>query len=245
MIKKIIISILVTVVIIFIFHIYKFIKHPTDDEINLDQYETYEYDNIENSINNKNIVVIRNYRNLNTQINENNLQKYEKQINFPNKNQLTINKILNKETKVYLERITFSQKLPVLRQFGSDLSIEHNIYITTGNSMETTLINCVPFNRTFIHVLKGKMNICLFTPNHKSKLQLKNKENTDFKESTLNQNEDSFKSIKDHQIEIVLREGNVLCLPNNWSFYNKYISDTLFLTYTFNTITSKVVNLFN
>ena len=70
-------------------------------------------------------------------------------------------------------------------------------------------------------------------------------ENTDFKESTLNQNKDSFKSIKDHQIEIVLREGNVLCLPNNWSFYNKYISDTLFLTYTFNTITSKVVNLFN
>ena len=54
---------------------YKFIKHPNDNELSLDQFE-YEYDKFEQSINNKNILIIRKDYKLNSKVNLKNLLQY-------------------------------------------------------------------------------------------------------------------------------------------------------------------------
>ena len=243
MLKIILISIIIAIVIILIFHIKKFITNKREDEINLDQFETYKRNKIEESIHSKNIMIIRKYNKLNSLINKQNLKKYENQIEFVNNDDLTISDVLNNnKLNVFLEEISFSKKLPIIRQLGSDLSIENKILITKGNISEVTPILCTTFNRTFIHILKGSVNICLFSSNHKNSLELENN-NLPFLKSSLDKNSKNFENKKKDQIEIILREGNILFLPNNWSFYIKYNQNTIFLTYSFNSIVSKLVNL--
>lgn len=250
MIKIILITILTAAVIIAVFHTKQFLTIPKEDDLQLQQMENYNREDAETIIKNKNLLIIRKYKELNKLININSLLKYNKQIKFLEHPTTTIQKVLlNKLHNFLFYKINFNDnKLPIIKQFGSDLSIQKNIFVSYGKTNSITSILSLNYNRNYFHVIKGSIRICLFSPNYRNQLYLTKSKNKSISSSNINlQKPDyllypEFKSIQNEYIEIVLRKGNLLFIPNKWSFYIKYIEDTTLLHYNFDTMISKALS---
>jgi len=248
MIKIILITAVVAIIVIIAFHIKKFMYIPKESELQLQQIENYNHDEAETIINKKNLLIIRKYKELNKLININSLLKYNKKIKFSDHPNVTMQKVLlNKINSFLFYKINFNDnKLPIIKQFGSDLSFQNNIFVSYGKSNLTTSIVSNNFNRNFIHIIKGSIRICLFSPNYRKQLYLtKSTQNPSILSSNINLNKPEyllypdFKTIENEYIEIKLRKGNLFFIPNKWSFYIKYLEDTTLLHYTFDTLISK------
>ena len=211
MFKIIIITLIIAIIVILVIHTKKYLTIPKEDDLQLQQMENYNHTEAEDIINKKNLLIVRKYNELNNLIN-----------------------------------INIFRKLPIIKQFGSDLSFQNNIFVSYGKSNLTTSILSLNFNRNYFHIIKGSIRICLFSPNYIKQLYLtKFNQNSSISSSSINiQKPDyllhpEFKNIQNEYIEIVLRKGNLLFIPNKWSFYIKYIEDTTILHYTFHTLISK------
>ncbi len=253
MFKIIIICIVIALIVLSIFHIKKYVSNPKEDNLQLKQMETYDYEKAEEIMNEKNLLIIRNYKKINNLINEKSLLKFNKQIKFVENTTTTIKNVLqNKHDSFLLYKINFNDnKLSVIKQFGSDLSIQNNIFVSYGKANLTTSIICLQYNRNFLHIIKGSIRICLFSPNYRKDLYLnKSKGNPSILSSKIDlQNPEyllypEYKDIENEYIEMILRKGNLLFIPNKWSFYIKYIENTTMLQYTFDTMVSKMFKFF-
>ena len=151
MIKIILITIIITIIILVIFHTKKYLTIPKEDDLQLQQIENYNRDTAETIINNKNLLIIRKYKELNKLININSLLKYNKKIKFIDHTDITIQKVLlNKINNFLFYKIKFNDnKLPIIKQFGSDLSFQKNILVSYGKSNLTTSILSLNYNRNF------------------------------------------------------------------------------------------------
>ena len=249
MIKILLITIVIASIVIIAFHIKQFIQIPKESELELQQIENYNHLDAESIIHKKNLLIIRKYKELNKLININSLLKFNKKIKFIDYPDISMQKvILNKLNSFLFYKINFNDnKLPIIKQFGSDLSFQNNIFVSYGKSNSTTSIISLNYNRNFFHVVKGSIRICLFSPNYRKQLYLtKSKQNPSILSSSINLEKPEyllypeFKNIQNEYIEIVLRKGNLFFIPNKWSFYIKYLEDTTLLHYTFDTLISKV-----
>lgn len=256
MIRNVLLIIIIIIIIVFYFHSKKY--YYQNKKLSIEQLETYDYKNAENIIKNKQIMIIRNYHKLNKFINLENLIKYNKSIQIINHSDYTINNIINglyNSFLLYKFRINnkkLMKKLKIIRQFGSDISILKEMFISYGKRDDSTTIINLKYNRNFFHILKGEITIFLIKPrkNIKDKLYLKNTDNNSILNSEINVRNPNykeypkFKKINQNTIQIILREGNLLFIPNNWSYYIFYNKETVLLNYLFHTPISKVLSFF-
>ena len=103
-------------------------------------------------------------------------------------------------------------------------------------------------NINFFHILDGELTIYLFNPKYNKKLNLNKTQNLSVKANDINiRNPDvtkfpNFQEINKNTIQIKLRKGNILYIPNNWSYYLEYNQNTLLLNYCFHTVVSKIIS---
>ena len=246
---KIIVLILIISSIVLFFHNKQY--NYFNNNLKIEQLETYERNKIENYIKEKNLVIVRNYQELNDNINLKILLKYNKDIKFIDNPLYTIKKIVNRLYNSFLlNKIKINNlDLKIIKQFGSDLSINKDIFLSNGKKHNSTTIVMTKFNRNYFHVIKGSLTIYLFTPKQEKFLYLNKTNNNELLNSEINVNNPNFelfpkyKNVINDNIKIILREGNLLFIPNNWSYYIIYNEETILLNYCFHNIISRLITL--
>ena len=247
--KIILFNLAVALLIIFYMHVKKF-KQVSNEQVIL-QMEDFNKKNLEEIIISKNPIVIRTYTNLNNIITTDLIKNSKTQIKYDNNKFISIDKaiddfsIINQYTsfnKLYLDK-----KYNEITDLASPLSFFKNNFINLGKKDIVTKITSVTYDRTYIHLLDGELKVYLFHPKNIPKLYLKKKnriltsnisvKNPDYKKYPKYKNTE--------YMEIILRKGNVIQIPNKWSFYIEHIDDSIFGFYTSDTIVSKVVSLFS
>ena len=250
MFKRIVTISITFLIILQLFHLKEYYQHPISSQITIEQNENYQQQKMDALLKKKTIVIIRNYKKLNSLINLTNLQKYNELIKFKNYNYSIIDIINNKIPSFILFQINFARDLPIVSNLGSPLTISKKIFATWGIQNTITSITSLAYERNYFHVIKGEIVIYLIKPALKSKLSLTHSKNKSIKTSDIDiQNPEmllypEYSDVQKEYIPITLRQGNLLYLPNDWSFYIYYKKNTLLLNYNFQTITSKIASYF-
>lgn len=247
---KISLIIIIILVILFIFHKKKYdYQNP---KLNIQQLEQYNYDNAEDILKQKDIMIIRKFPKLNKLINYKNIVENKHAIDFINHKQLTIESLIKENNSFLLyefdiKNSRIEKKIKVLKQLGSDLSLQKYMFMSYGKTNETTSIIQLKYNRNYFHVIQGKVTIHLFNPKLSKYLYLNKTNNNSISMSDLDVNNldeqyKKFNKADKHKITIILREGNLLYIPNNWSYYIQYNNNSIVLNYLFHTIVSKLLS---
>ncbi len=245
MVKKILL-IIVIIVIIVIFHYKKYCTHPDTSNLNIEQLEDYIYKLFNSLAQKKNIIIIRNYKKLNNLINLDNFKKYNSQITFLQSDYQIKSVIDNKYDSFILYPIQFIRKIPLIHNLGSILTVDTSIFASYGKKDTITSIISLRYERNYIHVVKGEIIIYLINPLFKNKLYLQKTHNLSIELSPINIQKPErllypeYNDVPNHFVPINLKKGNLLFLPNDWSFYIFYKEDSILLHYGNHTIISKM-----
>lgn len=248
---KISLLIIIILVILFIFHRKKY--YYQNPNLNIQQLEYYNHNDAEKIIKAKDIMIVRNFKKLNKLINYKNIVENKHSIKFNNHEKLTISKLIkdNKSFLLYqfdIKNPKIEKKIKVLKQLGSDLSLQKYMYMSYGKRNDITSIINLKFNRNYFHIIKGDIKIHLFNPMYSRRLYLKTTNDNSISISDINVSNPNMKKHKKykkaipHKITMILREGNLLYIPNNWSYYIEYNMDSIILNYSFHTIVSKLLS---
>ena len=246
MILTIIVICIIVIIIVLLFHLKKYHYHPLTKNLKIHQNENYNYKKINNFQNHKQLVIVRNYKKLNNLINIENLQEYNSLINFIKSDYTISNVIKGNYDSFIMLPINFVRPLPILNNLGSLLSISNSIFITYGKPNTLSSILSLQYNRNYLHVIKGEIIIYLIKPYLQSKLYLTSTSDKSIKISKINiQNPElllypEYNEVDKQLIPIKLRKGNLLFLPNDWSFYIFHKTESIVLHYQYHTIISKL-----
>ena len=148
--------------------------------------------------------------------------------------------------------------IPTLENIYSSLSITKDIFVNVGMKLQKIPIICTTlYERCFVHLLKGTVKIRLYDPSQSKHLYrdfqkkmkcLKNTTNC-FYNSKINLTSEAdvintnFPNYEDAFFtEVLLREGNLMYIPNFWWFTLEYKEDSVCLFYTSNTVISYLYN---
>ena len=161
-------------------------------------------------------------------------------------------------TMSYLFHIIKQRLVPTLEGIFSPLSITKNIYLNIGMKSKQIPILCTSqYDRCFLHVLKGALKVRLYDPrqskylyrDYQKKMRCLKNTSTNFYNSKINilNDSDTIQELfpnfsKAVYTDILLREGNLMYIPNFWWFTIEYQEDSISLVYTSNTIISYIYN---
>ena len=262
--KIVIIVSIICVILISYLHIKIYLKKTVDPSI--EQAETFKTSEIvKNHKQRKNIYIVRiyssfdgNQRILNSlsDINIKAWKAYEtvdsfdeilSLINFMNGQKFPEN------TQCYLfNRIpTTKVKIPTLEGVYSPLSVNKQAFLNVGRKLKKIPVICTSqYDRCFLHILKGSVKVRLYDPSQSKYLDrsyqdkalcLKNGSNS-FYNSKLNIGDDRPMNASDKALfsDVLLREGNLMYIPNFWWFTMEYQEDSVCVFYTSNTLVSYI-----
>lgn len=244
---KLILIVFVVFVIVYYFH--SKLYYYQNKHLKIDQLETYDYLKFESSIKQKNLLIIRNYHKFNNIINQNSLQKYSQKIKLKD---ALIKDVINSNSNSFIlnkmEYRKLPKKLKIINQFGSKLSINKDLFLSYGKKEGSTSIINLKYDRNIFHVLKGELTIFLFQPSYNKKLYLNKTDNQSILFSDIDvrkvdyQKYPKYKKVESNTIQIKLREGHLLYIPNSWSYYIIYNKESILLNYCFHTVVSKIIS---
>lgn len=160
---------------------------------------------------------------------------------------ITLNKLLSKndfkkEFKPYLLN-KINVNIPIKNNIFSDLSINKERCLTIlakNNTFQSFYTS--HYDKFCIHVVKGSISCTLYHPKYLLKIHNK-------KDITLSNNSNDIYSVdikeKTNKTKIILREGNLVYIPNFWIFQLDSIEDSILMSYSSNTIISRIYNIMN
>lgn len=146
---------------------------------------------------------------------------------------------------------TTKVKLPTLEGIYSPLSVNKQVFLNVGRKLKKIPVICTSqYDRCFLHILKGSVKVRLYDPSQSKYLHrdyqnkahyLKNCSNS-FYNSKLNIGDDRPINDSDKALfsDVLLREGNLMYIPNFWWFTMEYQEDSVCVFYTSNTIVSYI-----
>jgi hypothetical protein len=123
--------------------------------------------------------------------------------------------------------------------------------LNVGRKLKKIPVICTSqYDRCFLHILKGAVKVRLYDPSQSKYLHrdyqnktlcLKNGSNS-FYNSKLNIGDDSSMNDSDKALfsDVLLREGNLMYIPNFWWFTIEYQEDSVCVFYTSNTLISYI-----
>tara|TARA_Y100000590_G_scaffold426021_1_gene534609 strand:+ start:706 stop:1464 length:759 start_codon:yes stop_codon:yes gene_type:complete len=247
--KVLLFNLIIAILIILYIHSNKYFYISNDQVI--EQVEQLNKFNLEESVSSKNPTIVRHFIN-NIDINSLDIENLEIQnkkvkdlIKSPTLQVLLFNPLqLNNKINIDLYNL-FNKNLKLISSPLS-LSLFNNNYINFTKNQTKTRILQLFYDRTYIHILSGKVKCYLFHPIQIPNLYLKKQKNRYM--SLINTNKpdmEKFPKYKDSEvIEIILRKNTLLYIPNYWCFYIESLEDSVFMFYNSDTVISKIINLF-
>ena len=266
--KIVIIIAVICVILILYLHIKIYLKKTVDPSI--EQAETFKTSEIvKNHKQRKNIYIVRiyssfdeNQRILNSlsdiPIKAENLDSFKEIKNEDREEHISLINFMNgqkfpENTQCYIfNRIpTTKVKIPTLEGIYSPLSVNKQAFLNVGRKLKKIPVICTSqYDRCFLHILKGAVKVRLYDPSQSKYLHrdyqnktlcLKNGSNS-FYNSKLNIGDDRSMNDSDKALfsDVMLREGNLMYIPNFWWFTMEYQEDSVCVFYTSNTLVSYI-----
>jgi hypothetical protein len=266
--SKIVIIVSVTCVILILYlHIKIYLKKTVEPSI--EQAETFKTSEIvKNHKQRKNIYIIRiyssfdeNQRILNSlsdipikawKVEDKTVDSFDEKlslVNFMNGQKFSEN------TQCYIfNRIpTTKVKIPTLEGIYSPLSVNKQAFLNVGRKLKKIPVICTSqYDRCFLHILKGSIKIRLYDPSQSKYLDrsyqdkalcLKNGSNSFYNSKIYDdKNDTQVQNDLDKALfsDVMLREGNLMYIPNFWWFTMEYQEDSACVFYTSNTLVSYI-----
>ena len=158
----------------------------------------------------------------------------------------------NTQSYIFNKIPTTKVKIPTLEGIYSPLSVDKQAFLNVGMKLKKIPIICTTqYDRCFLHILKGAVKVRLYDPNQSKYLHreyqnkaycLKNGSNSFYNSKFsdellyLEKNE-RWKKDLDKALfsDVILREGNLMYIPNFWWFTIEYQEDSVCVFYTSNT----------
>lgn len=148
---------------------------------------------------------------------------------------------------------TTKVKIPTLEGIYSPLSVNKQVFLNVGRKLKKIPVICTSqYDRCFLHILKGSVKVRLYDPSQSKYLHrdyqnkahyLKNGSNS-FYNSKLYENKIDTQVPNDLEkalfSDVLLREGNLMYIPNFWWFTMEYQEDSVCVFYTSNTLVSYI-----
>ena len=261
--KIVIIIAVICVILILYLHIKIYLKKTVDPSI--EQAETFKTSEIvKNHKNRKNIYIVRIYSSF-----DENQRILNSLSDIPIKawkanetvdEQLSLINFMNgqkfpENTQCYIfNRISTTKvKMPTLEGIYSPLSVNKQVFLNVGRKLKKIPVICTSqYDRCFLHILKGSVKVRLYDPSQSKYLHrdyqnkalcLKNGSNS-FYNSKLY--EDKIDTHVPNNLDkalfsdVLLREGNLMYIPNFWWFTMEYQEDSVCVFYTSNTLISYI-----
>jgi hypothetical protein len=267
--KIVIIVSLSCVILILYLHVKIYLKQTVEPSIEqAETFKTSEI--VKNHKQRKNIYIVRiyssfdeNQRILNSlsdiPIKAKNLDSFTKETkNEDREEHISLINFMNgqkfpENTQCYLfNRIpTTKVKIPTLEGIYSPLSVNKQAFLNVGRKLKKIPVICTSqYDRCFLHILKGAVKVRLYDPSQSKHLHrdyqnktlcLKNGSNS-FYNSKLNIGDDRSMNDSDKALfsDVMLREGNLMYIPNFWWFTMEYQEDSVCVFYTSNTLVSYI-----
>lgn len=265
--KIVIIIAVICVILILYLHIKIYLKKTVDPSI--EQAETFKTSEIvKNHKQRKNIYIVRIYSSFDeNQRILNSLSdipikawKVGKKTSDQSDEKLSLINFMNgqkfpENTQCYIfNKIpTTKVKIPTLEGIYSPLSVDKQAFLNVGRKLKKIPVICTSqYDRCFLHILKGSVKVRLYDPSQSKYLHrdyqnkalcLKNGSNS-FYNSKLY--EDKIDTQVPNDLEkalfsdVLLREGNLMYIPNFWWFTIEYQEDSVCVFYTSNTLVSYI-----
>jgi hypothetical protein len=157
----------------------------------------------------------------------------------------------NTQSYIFNKIPTTKVKIPTLEGIYSPLSVNKQAFLNVGRKLKKIPVICTSqYDRCFLHILKGAVKVRLYDPSQSKYLHrdyqnktlcLKNGSNS-FYNSKLNIGDDSSMNDSDKALfsDVLLREGNLMYIPNFWWFTIEYQEDSVCVFYTSNTLISYI-----
>lgn len=171
-------------------------------------------------------------------------------IDFMNGNRFSENTKCYLFNKIPTNKVT----IPTLDGVFSPLSINKQMFLNVGMKLKKIPVICTSqYDRCFLHVLKGAIKIRLYDPSQskylhrdfqKKALCLKNSSNcfynSKFNEEYVPEKDERWRDDLKKAIfsDVLLREGNLMYIPNFWWFTIEYQEDSVCVFYTSDTLIS-------
>lgn len=159
-------------------------------------------------------------------------------------------------TQCYLfNRIpTTKVRIPTLEGIYSPLSVNKQVFLNVGRKLKKIPVICTSqYDRCFLHILKGSVKVRLYDPSQSKYLHrdyqnkalcLKNGSNSFYNSKIYPQvsDEEQVPNDLDKALfsDVLLREGNLMYIPNFWWFTMEYQEDSVCVFYTSNTLVSYI-----
>ncbi len=250
-------------VLIIYLHIKVYLKKTADPSI--EQAETFKTTEIiKNHKKNKNIYIVRIYSSFdeNKRILNSLSDIMIKGSKVKDEESISLIDFMNgkrfsENTQCYIfNKIPSTQvKIPTLEGVYSPLSVDKQAFLNVGMKLKKIPVICTSqYDRCFLHILKGAVKVRLYDPSQSKYLHrdytkkarcLKNGSksfyNSKFNnELYLPEKDEIWRDDLDKALfsDVLLREGNLMYIPNFWWFTIEYQEDSVCVFYTSNTLIS-------
>jgi hypothetical protein len=162
-------------------------------------------------------------------------------------------KRFSENTLCYLFNKISSSKvqIPTLDGVFSPISVNTQMFLNVGMKLKKIPLICTSqYDRCFLHVLKGAIKIRLYDPSQSKYLHrdyqnkalyLKNNSNCFYNSKyTVGDSQSPNGFEKAIFSDVLLREGNLIYIPNFWWFTIEYQEDSVCMCYTSETLVSYI-----
>jgi hypothetical protein len=159
----------------------------------------------------------------------------------------------NTQCYIFNRILSTKVKIPTLEGIYSPLSVNKQAFLNIGMKLKKIPVICTSqYDRCFLHILKGVVKIRLYDPSQSKYLHrdyqnkalcLKNGSNSFYNNKRY---EDKIDTQVPNDIDkaffsdVLLREGNLMYIPNFWWFTMEYQEDSVCVFYTSNTLVSYI-----
>ena len=146
---------------------------------------------------------------------------------------------------------TTKVKIPTLEGIYSPLSVNKQAFLNVGRKLKKIPVICTSqYDRCFLHILKGSVKVRLYDPSQSKYLHrdyqskalcLKNDSNSFYNSKHYTNNAQVSDDLEKALFsDVLLREGNLMYIPNFWWFTMEYQEDSVCVFYTSNTLVSYI-----
>jgi len=156
-----------------------------------------------------------------------------------------------------LQHVKHKSKIPTIDGIFSPLSVSKNIFINVGMKLQKIPVMLMSqYDRLFLHIVKGGVRIRLYDPTQKKHLYIDREKKIHMLKNVTNSFRNSKMNLENKNInaefpkfsnaeftEIIVREGNLVYIPNFWIFTMEYLESSVCLFYASNTLISSLYNM--
>ena len=157
----------------------------------------------------------------------------------------------NTQSYIFNKIPTTKVKIPALEGIYSPLSVDKQAFLNVGLKLKKIPLICTSqYDRCFLHILKGAVKVRLYDPSQSKYLHREYQNKAYYLKNGSNSFYNSKYYVNDAQVpndldkalfsDVLLREGNLMYIPNFWWFTIEYQEDSVCVFYTSNTLISYI-----